>query len=199
MHFALDGLPEYTGRYEVLNEPGMQFSVGYFGSPEDMQRDFENCRRGVVPVDPSLSLQIPTVDDPDLAPEGKHAASVYAMYFPVERERSTHGALKTEMGERVIDKICKLAPNFRDLISKHTTFASYHMESMFAAPHGDFCHGLIHPELMGANRPGPRGWRDLPVPVDGLFLGGAGCAGGPGITFIPGYNAGYEALESCQA
>jgi phytoene dehydrogenase-like protein len=121
------------------------------------------------------------------------------MYFPVERERSTHGALKTEMGERVIDKICKLAPNFRDLISKHTTFASYHMESMFGAPQGDFCHGLIHPELMGANRPGPRGWRDLPVPVEGLFLGGAGCAGGPGITFIPGYNAGYEALESCQA
>jgi phytoene dehydrogenase-like protein len=26
-------------------------------------------------------------------------------------------------------------------------------------------------------------------------LGGTGCHGGPGITFIPGYNAAYQALE----
>jgi phytoene dehydrogenase-like protein len=195
MHFALDGLPEYVAPYEMLNDPVMQGSVGFFGSPEDMQRDFENCRRGVVPEDPSMSLQIPSTFDAGMAPAGKHAASVYAMYFPVENDRTIHGRLKAEMGERVIDKITKIAPNFRDLISKRTTFASYHMESMFAAPAGDFCHGLIHPELMGANRPGPRGWHDMPVPVRGLFLGGAGCAGGPGITFVPGYNAGYEALE----
>lgn len=195
MHFALDGLPEYAAPYEVLNEPGMQSSAGMFGSPEDMQLDFENCRRGVIPQDPSMSLQIPSVFDPELAPPGKHAASVYAMYFPVENDRAIHGRLKTQMGDRIVAKISKLAPNFRDLITKHTTFASYHMESMFACPEGDFCHGLIHPELMGANRPGPRGWRDLPVPLHGLYLGGAGCAGGPGITFVPGYNAGYEALE----
>lgn len=195
MHFALDGLPEYDGALAVLNEPGMQSSVGYFGSPEEMQRDFEDCRRGTVPRDPSMSLQIPSVDDPDLAPAGKHAASVYAMYFPVENDRTSHGRLKAEMGEAVIEKISRSAPNFRDLVTRHTTFASYHMESMFAAPAGDFCHGLIHPELMGANRPGPRGWRDLPVPIRGLYLGGAGCAGGPGITFVPGYNAGYEALD----
>ena len=198
MHFALDGLPEYDAPYEVLNEPGMQASVGYFGSPEDMQLDFENCRRGVVPEDPSMSLQIPTVFDPDMAPPGKHAASVYAMYFPVENDRTIHGRLKTQMGERIINKVSKLAPNFRDLITKHTTFASYHMESMFACPEGDFCHGLIHPELMGATRPGPRGWRDLPVPIKGLYLGGAGCSGGPGITFVPGYNAGYEALDDAR-
>jgi phytoene dehydrogenase-like protein len=35
----------------------------------------------------------------------------------------------------------------------------------------------------------------LPVPLRGLYLAGAGCYGGPGITFIPGYNAGYRALE----
>jgi phytoene dehydrogenase-like protein len=30
--------------------------------------------------------------------------------------------------------------------------------------------------------------------VDGLFLGSAGCYGGPGITFIPGYNAAQAVL-----
>lgn len=30
----------------------------------------------------------------------------------------------------------------------------------------------------------------------GLCLCGAACHGGPGVTFIPGYNAGYEVLEA---
>ena len=53
------------------------------------------------------------------------------------------------------------------------------------SPAGDFWHGLLHPDLMGPNRPGPKGFRDLTIGIDGLYLGGAGCHGGPGITVIP--------------
>src|SRR5437588_2849320 len=195
MHFALDGLPEYAAPNDFMNSPALQGSLGLFGSPEEMQRDWEDCRRGLVPQEPSMGLQIPSVYDPSLAPEGKHAASAFAMYFPVEVDRSEHDRLKDEMAERVITRLTRLAPNFRDLIIRHTTFASFHFDTMFGAPGGDFCHGLLHPDLMGPFRPGPKGWNDMPVPVDGLYLGGAGCYGGPGVTFIPGYNAGYQALE----
>ena len=47
---------------------------------------------------------------------------------------------------------------------------------------------------MGRNRPGPKGFRDLPIGIDGLYLGGAGY-GGPGITFFPGYDAAYQVLD----
>ena len=196
MHFALDGLPEFAPPNEFLNDPSLQGTLGLFGSPEDMQRDWEDCRRGILPADPSMGLQIPSIHDPYLAPEGKHAASAFAFYFPVEVSRSEHGRLKDEMAERVIAKMTRLAPNFRDLIIRHTTFASFHFDTMFGCPDGDFCHGLIHPDLLGPFRPGPRGWADMPIPVDGLYLCGAGCYGGPGVTFIPGYNAGYAALEN---
>lgn len=66
---------------------------------------------------------------------------------------------------------------------------------MFGTPAAAFWHGLLHPDLMGPNRLGPRGFRDFPIPIDGLYLGCAGCDGGPGITFIPGYNAAYQALD----
>ncbi len=89
------------------------------------------------------------------------------------------------MAQRVIDKITRYAPNFRDIVIRHITFAPYHMQTMFGAPSGDFCHGLLHPDLMGPNRPGPKGFIDLPIPVDGLYLASAGCHGGPGITFTP--------------
>jgi phytoene dehydrogenase-like protein len=199
MHFALDGLPEYAPPYELLNEPGMQGSIGLFGSPEKMEHDWEECRRGGIPAEPALGLQIPSVHDRSLAPEGKHAASAFAFYFPVGVEKSQHGRLKDEMAERVIARISKIAPNFKDIIIRHTTFDSIHMGTMFACPEGDFCHGLIHPELMGPFRPGPRGWLDLPLPLRGLYLAGAGCHGGPGITFIPGYNAGHAVLDDMGA
>ena len=195
IHFALDGLPQFAPPYEFLNEEGMQQSVGIFGSPEEQQRQWEMCRQGIVPDNPSMGMQIPSVHDPGMAPPGKHAASAYAYAFPVETPRDQHGHLKNEMAQRVIDKITTLAPNFKDILIRNITFAPYHMNTMFGAPAGDFCHGLLHPDLMGPNRPGPKGFLDMPIGIDGLYLGGAGCHGGPGITFTPGYNAGYQALE----
>ena len=99
------------------------------------------------------------------------------------------------MGQRVIDRVTRFAPNFESLILKHTTFTPKHMGTMFGAPGGDYCHGLIHPDLLGPYRPGPRGYVDQPHGIAGLYLGSAGCYGGPGITFIPGYNAAQAVLE----
>jgi len=194
IHFALDSLPEFAAPYDFLNEPGMQGSIGIFNSPEEQQRQWEECRRGIVPDNPSMGMQIPSVHDPGMAPPGTHAASAFAYALPVENSGDTR-QLKNVMAEKVIDKITRLAPNFRDIQIRHITFAPYHMQTMFAAPSGDFCHGLLHPDLMGPNRPGPKGFLDMPIPIDGLYLGGAGCHGGPGITFIPGYNAGHQVLE----
>jgi phytoene dehydrogenase-like protein len=203
MHFALDGIPEFAAPYEVLNDPEMQSNIGIFSTPEELQQQWEDCRRGIVPADPSIALQIPSVNDPGLAPMGKHAASAFSLWFPIadarsekagEETQSSSGEMKIEMGQRVIDKITRLAPNFEDLIIRHTTFTPKHMGTMFGAPTGDYCHGLIHPDQIGPNRPGPKGYVDQPIPMAGLYLGSAGCHGGPGITFVPGYNAAKQAL-----
>jgi phytoene dehydrogenase-like protein len=87
MHWALDGLPEFAGQYEGLNEGMLRANMGMFGTPEEMQKDYEDCRRGDVPAWPSMGMQIPSMFDPGLAPEGKHAASSFAFYFPVVGSR----------------------------------------------------------------------------------------------------------------
>jgi phytoene dehydrogenase-like protein len=194
MHFALDGVPEFAAPYEFLNDPKMQSAIGFFATPEELQRQFEDSRRGLVPADPAVAFQIPSASDPDLCPPGKAAASAFALWFPVEEDPSDYPRLKAEMGQRVIDKITRFAPNFESLILKHTTFTPKHMGTMFGAPGGDYCHGLIHPDLLGQYRPGPGGYVDLPHDIAGLHLGSAGCYGGPGITFIPGYNAAQSVL-----
>ena len=199
MHFALDGVPEFAAPYEMLSDPLMQANIGLFSTPEELQQQWEDCRRGVVPADPAVALQIPSVHDPALAPDGKHAASAFSLWFPIEADNADYGRMKNEMGQRVIDKVTRIAPNFERLVTRHTTFTPKHMGTMFGAPGGDYCYGLIHPDQIGINRPGPTGFLDRPIGIHGLYLGSAGCHGGPGITFIPGYNAAQQALADTSA
>ena len=195
MHFALSGLPEYTGRYEGLNEGDARQNVTFFGTPEQMQRDFADCVRGLVPDRPSLNLSIPTLRDPSLAPAGKHVASSFAFYAPIGATHDESATLRDQMAERIVARITDHAPNFPDLIERQFNYPAYTYERMFGCTGGDFTHGLLQPEFMGPFRPGPRGWPDNPIPVEGLYLCGAGCHGGPGVTFIPGYNCGHAVLD----
>jgi phytoene dehydrogenase-like protein len=194
-HFALDGLPEYVAPYEALNDPTYARNVTFFTSAEEMQQDFEGCVRGLVPASPSFNLQIPTLFEPAMAPPGKHAGSSFAFYLPIGTTREDQNRLRDQMAERIVGRLAKFAPNFPDLIDRQLNYPAYTYELMFGCTGGDFTHGLLQPEFMGPFRPGPRGWPDNPLPVDGLYLCGAGCHGGPGVTFIPGYNCGYAVLE----
>ena len=102
MHFALDGIPEFAAPYELLNDPAMQANIGLFATPEELQQQWEDCRRGIVPADPAVALQIPSVHDPQLAPEGKHAASAFSLWFPIEgdglKKDGAYGAIESRNG-----------------------------------------------------------------------------------------------------
>ncbi len=195
IHFALDGLPEYAGPYEVLNQGDLRQNVTFFGTAEQMQADYEGCVRGSVPRSPSGNLAIPTLREPDLAPPGKHAASSFFFYLPVGATHEEQVSQRDEMASRIVARMTAHAPNFPDLIDRQFNYPAYTYERMFGCTGGDFTHGLLQPEFMGPFRPGPRGWSDCPNPVVGLYLCGAGCHGGPGVTFIPGYNCGFAVLD----
>jgi phytoene dehydrogenase-like protein len=195
MQVALDALPEFSGEFAWLNEGDFRQSVSIFNSPELLQENWVECRRKQVPTDPIVGMQIPSVKDPSLAPAGKHAGTIFAMYFPCEAPREEHGRLKDLMAEHVIDKLTRYAPNFREAIRHQATFAPYHYESMFGCTGGDFCHGLIHPEQMLDFRPVP-GWQGgYRTPVENLYLCGASCHPGPGVTFLPGYNSAHVVMQ----
>jgi phytoene dehydrogenase-like protein len=81
--------------------------------------------------------------------------------------------------DRVVEMISGYAPSLRNIQIRHIPFAPYNMNTMFGAPAGDFCHGLLHPHLMGSNGPGPKGFRDLPIGIDGLYLGAPAATAGP--------------------
>jgi phytoene dehydrogenase-like protein len=194
--FKLSRLPKHGPPNEHLNaDPRTRFNTTLVPDPELQQASFEACRRGEVPEHPAIGMQIPTVMDPSLAPPGFHIATTYGFFFPCEAPREERGKLRDEMAERVLDRLCEFMPDLRECIVERAVFSSDHFAAMQGATNGDFTHGLIHPEQMIGGRllvPGSA----HATPIPGLYLCGASCHPGPGVTFLPGYGAAYEVAEA---
>jgi phytoene dehydrogenase-like protein len=190
--FKLRGLPRYGPPFEHLNDDARtRFSLGYFTEPEELQRSFEACARGELPAHPPASLQIPTVIDPTLAPEGFHLGTCYGFYFPCTAPKDVRGKLRDEMAARIVDQLETVYPGFRALIAESAVFSSDHFATMQGATGGDFTQGLLHPEqMLGARTLVPGSSHR--TPIEGLFLCGASCHPGPGVTFLPGHGCAAE-------
>jgi len=197
--FKLRRLPRYGPPLEHLNaDPRTRFNTTLVPDPELQQASYEACRRGEVPEYPPVGMQIPTVMDPTLAPEGFHIATTYGFFFPCEAPKEERGRLRDQMAERIIDRLSEFLPDLRECIVERAIFSSEHFATMQGATNGDFTHGLIHPEQMIGGRllvPGSA----HATPIAGLYLCGASCHPGPGVTFLPGYGAAYEVMEALEA
>ena len=100
------------------------------------------------------------------------------------------------MADRIVATITRQAPNFPDLIERQINYPAYTYELMFGCTGGDFTHGLLQPEFMGPFRPGPGAGPTIRFPSTASTYAVPVATAGPGITFIPGYNCGYQVLEA---
>lgn len=195
MLFKLDGLPSYGGEWQWLNrDVHARFGGAMVPDPEEMQASYEACRRNELPKHVPIAFQIPTIMDPSLAPPGFHIASAYGFFFPCDAPDSERGKLRDEMAEGVVDRISQYMPDFRDRIVERAVFSSDHFAAMHGATNGDFTHGLIHPDQMLGARKVVEGSAHA-TPIAGLYLCGAACHPGPGVTFLPGYGCAQEVLR----
>ncbi len=194
--FKLSALPSYGPPLEHLNsDSGTRFNLGLFTNPDELQASYEACLRGELPRNPPAALQIPTVVDPTLAPEGFHLGTTYGFYYPCDAPKQARGKLRDEMAERIIDRIEGVYPGFRELIVESAVFSSDHFATMHGATGGDFTHGMIHPEQMLGGRTLVPGSSHR-TPIENLYLCGASCHPGPGVTFLPGYGCAAEVIEA---
>ncbi|MFK7978191.1 MAG: phytoene desaturase family protein [Halioglobus sp.] len=199
MLFKLKGLPHYSDHLQKLNRiPNAKFGGAMVTTPEEMQAAYEACLRGEMPEKVPLAFQIPTVMDATLAPEGFHIASAYGFYFPCEAQKKDRGKLRDAMAEKIIDHISVHMPDFRSLIDSQAIFSADHFASMQGVTNGDWTHGLLHPDQMIGERCLIDGTGHT-TPVENLFLCGASCHPGPGVTFLPGYNCAFEILAAQSA
>ena len=197
MHFTLSGLPQFPALAEGGTQDALRGPIQIAPSIVYLQRAFDCTKYGRPSNAPYLDIVIPTVADPSLAPSGKHIMSVTVKYTPYTLRDGDWESKKEEIAKLVVDTIAEYAPNFRGLIIDQVMISPTDMETVYDLPEGNTSHGDMTLDQFFHMRPIP-GYARYRTPVEGVYLCGAGCHPGGGVTGLPGRNAAREILKDAK-
>ena len=144
---------------------------------------------------PSMYLDVPTVLDPSMAPEGKH--TLWIEFFAPYQIHGKEGTglngtgwtdeLKNQVADRVINKLADYAPNVKDAIIARRVESPAELGERLGAYKGNYYHIDMTLDQMVFFRPLPE-IANYTTPIEGLYLTGAGTHPGGSISGMPGRN-----------
>jgi len=188
LHLALDGLPEFRGvGAERLGE-----RLVIAPSLDYVERAFNPCKYGEFSPKPVAEITIPTVNDPSLAPSGKHVLSAIIQYAPRDLKAGWAEG-KAAFTEVVMDLLSAYAPGIRERTVATELLTPEDIEAQFHMAGGHWHHGELSLDQFLMLRPVPKS-AQYRTPVDGLYLCGAGCHPGGGVMGSAGRNAATAVL-----
>lgn len=131
--------------------------------------------------------------DASLAPSGRHIMTCFVQYLPYRLTNGTWDSLREELGDRVLARIARFAPNVPAAVVARQVLTPLDLERDYGLTEGNIFHGDISADQLFHMRPVP-GWARYATPIDRLYLCGAGAHPGGGVTGAPGYNAARRVL-----
>ncbi len=193
INVALAELPDFR----CLPGDGEHLRAGIFICPslDYMDRAWRDACELGWSREPVIEMLIPSLVDPQLAPPGRHVASLFCQHFaphlPAGRswDESRAAAAAT-----VIETLTRYAPNFSRSILATQIHSPLDLERKFGLIDGDIMHGHLTLDQLWSARP-VLGHADYRAPVRNLFMCGAGTHPGGGVTGLPGRNAAREILR----
>jgi beta-carotene ketolase (CrtO type) len=185
-------------RFEAYNhrEEFLVGSVLIADSVHHVEEAHSLATMGKIPDEnPSMYLDIPSVLDPSLAPEGKHTLWIefFAPYQIYGQEGTgLNGTgwtdeLKNQVADRVIAKLADYAPNVKDAIIARRVESPAELGERLGAYKGNYYHIDMTLDQMVFFRPLPE-IANYKTPIEGLYLTGAGTHPGGSISGMPGRN-----------
>jgi phytoene dehydrogenase-like protein len=189
LYLALDGKPEFA---ELPDERlGQRLLVA--PSMKYVERAFNHSKYREFSGQPVLDIVIPSLHNAALAPDGHHVMSVNVAFAPYALEGgwSRH---KEAFADKVVALLGEYCDDFDSLVVARELLTPEDVEQRFGATGGHWHHVDlgIHQSFM--LRP-VYGAAQYDTPIEGLFLCGAGCHPGGGLTGLPGRNAAKRVLE----
>lgn len=189
MNLALSELPRFSALGGANDAEQMKGSINISPSLGYLQRAYDDARAYGWSRAPVVSINVPSVMDDSLAPQGAHVASLFCQHFDftLPNGRSWDDA-KDQAADLIIDTVAEHAPNLKSAIVGRQVLSPLDLERQFGLIGGDIFHGALHLDQLFSLRPAP-GYADHRTPVDGLYLCGSGAHPGGGVTGLPGRNA----------
>jgi phytoene dehydrogenase-like protein len=190
LHLALDRMPAFHGisggalRGRLLIAPSLAY----------LERAYNHSKYREYSTAPAMEITVPSVNDPALAPAGRHVLSAIVQYVPYEVQDGW-----TRQRDRLLDLCLDLlerhSPGLKGAVIGAELLTPVDIEQEFRISGGHWHHGELAFDQFFLVRPVP-GAAQHRTPLAGLFLCGAGCHPGGGIMGIAGRNAARQVLEA---
>jgi phytoene dehydrogenase-like protein len=180
---ALDGLPSIPGLASapagtVLLAPSVRY----------VERAYDASKYGRSSEDPVIELRFPSVTQSNLAPAGRHVATMRVQYTPYRLLDGDWSSARSSVAERAIALVDRHVPGFAARIRHRAVLTPADLEARFGLREGAVSRGELALDQMLFMRPVPGASR-YAMPLPGLYLCGAATHPGQGMTGLSGLHA----------
>lgn len=182
---ALSGRAGYK-RHDSMRPDGVSLRKSgiIIGTVEAVLDNFKCAARGEVSRQTYQWLTIPTGMDPSQAPEGQDVAYLYPVAMPT-KPNGGWDAIRNEVGQMIIDQASEYVDGLKEFEIARRVDTPQEWEARYNVLNGCVVHIDTMPTRSGGMRPAA-GLGGGELPVEGLFLGGAGNPPGGGVNGMPG-------------
>jgi phytoene dehydrogenase-like protein len=190
VNLALNGLPSFNGvDGNAASLLGGRIQV----SPDVdyLEHAFDASKYGEFSEHPYLEVTIPTLQDPSLAPAGKHVMSIYMQYAPYKLRDADWDSQRDALGDVVVSTLAEYAPDLPGKIEAREVITPKDLEQTYGLTGGHIFHGELALDQLFTMRP-LLDWAQYRTPVAGLYLCGSGTHPGNGLTGGSGANGARE-------
>ncbi len=191
---SLKELPDFSNYLGVEHDPKELAMIVLCPSIDNPEKAWDDSRNGRIPEVPMIQVQIPSVYDDTIAPDGHHVLSMWVYFLPPHVAEGSWDDSRQQFGESLIDLVSEYAPNLRDAILDWTLLTPNDIEDRIGLTDGNIRHIDMVPQQMMSRRPLP-GWTDYRTPIRGLYMCGSGTHPGGEVTGAPGHNAAHVIME----
>ena len=190
LHLALDGLPTIEG----LSKKDFGERLVIAPSEDYVERAFNPAKYGESSPEPVIEISFPSFRDETLAPTGKHVMSAVVQYAPYALKGGWNEEAKTTFMKAIIDTLSKYMPDIEQRITASELLTPADIENEFHMTGGHWHHAELALDQFLFVRP-VNGAAQYKLPIDGVYLCGAGAHPGGGVSGAAGRNAARTILS----
>lgn len=184
LHLALDGLPAIQG----LSKKDYAERIIIAPDEHYVERAFNPAKYGKSSPQPVIEITFPSFRDETLAPTGKHVMSAVVQYAPYALKGGWDEAAKAEFMKAILSTLARYMPDIEQRITASELLTPADIESEFHISGGHWHHAELTLDQFLFVRP-VNGAAQYRLPIDGVYLCGAGTHPGGGVSGAAGRNA----------
>lgn len=179
VHLALGG------RLEFAAKPGVRVERARTASTlDDLERAFDAVKYGKVSEHPVLDIHVPSVANPEMAPDGRDTVSLLVHFAPHALAGGWTDEARDRLGDAAVAALERVAPGAGRAIVGREVLTPADIAARYGVS-GGHIHHAEHALDQLAIRPTLETMR-YATPIANLYLCGSGSHPGGGVTCAPG-------------